>query len=67
MNLGVKMIQTNQTHIDYSELMDEIGQPAEVLAKLKKDGDYTGLTKSVKTISELVIWEISISDPHSSH
>ena len=31
------MIQTNQTHIDYAELMEEIGQPPEVLAKLRDE------------------------------
>ena len=63
MTPGVKMIQTNQTHIDYSELMDEIGQPPEVLAKLKQDGDYTGLTKSVKTILDGRNRAAAISSP----
>ncbi len=43
------MIQVNQPLIDHAELMQEIGQPPEVLAKLKETGDYTGLTKSVVT------------------
>ena len=57
------MIQTNQTHIDYAELMEEIGQPPEVLAKLKEDGDYTGLTKSVKTVLDGRNRAAAISSP----
>jgi hypothetical protein len=60
------MIQTNQAHIDYAELMDEIGQSPEALAKLKETGDYTGMTKSVKTILDGRNRAAAISSPAGS-
>jgi len=68
------MIQANQALIDHAELMQEIGQPPEVLAKLKETGDYTGLTKSVVTARDGRNRMAAISspagapsDPHLHH
>jgi mannose-6-phosphate isomerase-like protein (cupin superfamily) len=44
------MIQPNEARIDYTQLMQEIGQPPGSLEKLNETGDFSGLTKSVTTI-----------------
>jgi mannose-6-phosphate isomerase-like protein (cupin superfamily) len=57
------MIKTNQRHIDYRELCEEIGQSPAQLARLKETGDYTGMTKSVKTVLDGRNRAAAISSP----
>lgn len=44
------MIQTNQTHIDYTELCEELAQSPEQLAKIRETGDYSTSTTVIKAV-----------------